>query len=178
MNNTEGTHHMSDFTFSVNMTIDSEIERLLVEENALPVEFQKPDPTGALNESEVPAQSEAGDVFFLARKRLTEALLEESCGFATLTRADSPSCYAFDMQPKYALTKSMHAAGWRQFHVVVQTVSDVYCKNNGIKRKAVRYPVHIWVAPGAKIRTAMAKIKMDGKRPLSLKEWPKKEATS
>jgi hypothetical protein len=108
--------------------------------------------------------SEASRVFYGARCTLAEALEREAQG-QVLDKKSSPAAYPFAMQPKYPLTQSMQAEGWRQFHVVVQTRTDEQCAAAGIKRKKVRYPVHIWVDPNGNM--ALAKIKMAGKLPLT-----------
>jgi len=149
---------------SVHTPINRDAAELLVKYMAVPVEFRNPDPRDTLNEGEVQEGTEANWVFSVARTRLAAALDRERAYGDVLDKKSSPEAYPFAMQPKYPLTQSMQAEGWRQFHVVVQTRTDEQCAAAGVKRKKVRYPVHIWVDPSGYM--ALAKIKMAGKLPL------------
>jgi hypothetical protein len=79
-----------------------------------------------------------------------------------MTKADSRDAYKFGMTPKFQLSKDLLAAGYTQWHCVVQTLSDEEAASRGIKRKTVRYPVHVWLSPTG--RPLLQKLKMEGKR--------------
>ncbi len=77
------------------------------------------------------------------------------------TKADSREAYVFPMQPKFQLSKDLQESGCKQWHLVVQTLSDEDAAKAGIKRKKVRYPVHVWVTPEG--RPFLMKVKLQGK---------------
>ena len=77
------------------------------------------------------------------------------------TKADSREAYVFPMQPKFRLSQDLQEAGCNQWHLVVQTMSDEDAAAAGIKRKKVRYPVHVWVTPEGV--PFLMKVKLQGK---------------
>ena len=148
-------------TFSADEDIQ-QVERL-IHQGQYPVEF-KDDETQINGTLDAP--SWVLDIISQARVQLALYLLSEEHKYTILADETideiNKNCEQFEMKEhKYNLTKSMAAAGWRQFQSVISTKSKMKAEAEGLKYKRFRYAVHFWQAPTSEL--VLGKVKLEGK---------------
>jgi hypothetical protein len=148
-------------TFSANEDIQ-QVERL-IHRGEYPVEWKNDENqiNGTLDASEW-----VHNLISRARVQLALFLLPEEHQYTLLADETiddlKKNCKQFEMKEhNFNLTRSMAAAGWRQFQSVVNTKTKEQAEQEGLKFKRFRYAVHFWQAPGGQL--VLGKVKLEGK---------------